>query len=241
MRLGFVIAALALLCGAPATAQPKDDLIDRLSVDQLMRISTLPPARLIEMRCAGYGQWLVANRPGDAKSPARPAAARLSTAVQTAIANDAEIPADLAGDLLASVAVEAGKKLGDEGEPAFAAEVQPCASLYAAAASPEPLKLHPLATPSVVSPVLASCYAQYRLAASLSSADEAGDLNASANKARELALWGNDGDARTAAEAALEAEFRATKAAPQADQEAGMMRLIMCQPMMAEAAKGKVR
>ena len=237
MRLGFVIAALGLLCGTPATAQPKDDLMDRLSVDQLMRISTLPPARLIEMRCAGYGQWLAANRRGGAKSPARPAADRLSADVQAAIANDAELPADLAGELLAAIAVEAGTKLSDEGEAAFAAEVEPCAPLYAAAASPEPLKLHPLASPSVVSPVLASCYGQYRLAASLSEGEEAGDLTANADRARELALKGKEGAARAAAEAALAAESHAAAEAPQADQEAGMMRLIMCQPMMAEAAK----
>ena len=81
-------------------------------------------------------------------------------------------------------------------------EVEACAPLYVAAASPEPLKLHPLAMPSVVSPALASCYAQYRLAAGLSNPEEAGDLNANADRARQLALKGKEGTARAAAEAA---------------------------------------
>lgn len=211
--------------------------MERLSVDQVMRLATLSPARISEMHCAGLGRWLASNRAGGAKSPAKAAADRLFNEVQTAIANDAELPADLAGELLASVGVEAGKKASEDGA-AFAAEVESCAPLFAAAASPEPLKLHPLAAASAVSPALASCYAQYRLAASMSEGEEAAGLNADADRARTLALKGKDDTARAAAEAALEAELAATKAAPKAEQEAGMMRLIMCQPVMAAAAKG---
>lgn len=243
MKSGSIFATLALLSSAPVIGQPapsNDDFMDRFSIDQIMRLSTLPSARIAEMHCAGVGQWLVANRPAAAKSPSRPAADRLSAEVKAAIANDAELPADLAGELLASVAVEAGKK-ADEEATAFAAQVDSCAPLYAAAASHDPLKLHPLAASSVVSPALASCYAQYRLAASLSDGGEASDLNASADRARNLALKGKDGTARKAAEAALEAELRATRAAPRADQDAGMMRLIMCQPVMAAAAKGSAQ
>lgn len=239
MKLVSSAVSLALLAGAPANAQPakpNDDVMERLSIDQVMRLSTLSPARITEMRCAGFGQWLVANRPDGAKSPTPAAAARLSAQVGAAIANDAELPADLAGDLVASVALEADSKAKEE-EAAFNAEVEACAPLYAAAASPEPIKLHPLAAASVVSPALASCYAQYRLAASLSEGEEASGLNADADRARTLALKGKDGAGRSAAEAALEAEFLAAKAAPKADQEAGMMRLIMCQPVMAVAAK----
>jgi hypothetical protein len=239
MKSVLIIAALASMCAVQALAQPvepKDGLMDRLSVDQIMRLSTLPPARIAEMRCAGFGHWLVAHRPRDAKSPNSAAADRLSAEVAAAIANDAELPADVAKELVASIAGEA-----DKGETAFSAEVSACTSLYAAAASPGSLKLHPLAAASVVSPALASCYAQYRFAASLSEGGEASDLNANADKARELALVGKEGAARAAAEAALDAEFGATKAAPQPEQEAGMMRLIMCQPVMAAAAKEDVK
>ena len=227
----MIVAASVLLGAVPASAQPAEpesDLMERLSFDQIMRLSTMSPARIAEMRCAGFGQWLVANRPDAAKSPTRAAADRLSAEVQAAIANDAELPADIAGELVAAVALEA---------EAFDTEVETCAPLYAAAASSGPIKLHPLAAASVVSPALASCYAQYRLAASLSEGDEVGDLKANADRARELALRGKDGDVRAAAEAELEAEFLATAAAPRGEQEAGMMRLIMCQPMMASAAK----
>ena len=239
MKLRLIVAASVLLGAVSASAQPvepQSDLMERLSIDQVMRLSTMSPARISEMRCAGFGQWLVRNRPDGAKSPTRAAADRLSAEVQAAIANDAELPADLAGELVASVALEAEWKAKEEAA-AFDAEVETCAPLYAAAASSGPIKLHPLAAGSVVSPPLASCYAQYRLAASLSDASEVGDLNANADRARDLALKGKDGAARAAAEAALEAEFNATKAAPQGEQEAGMMRLIMCQPVMASIAK----
>jgi hypothetical protein len=238
MRLGSIVAALALLGGMPANAGSNGDLAERLSMEQTLRLATLSPARISEMRCAGFGQWLAINRPGGKNSPTSAAADRLSAEVQAAIANDAELPADLVHELVASLSAEAKAKIADEGETAFARDVEACAPLYAAAAQPEPLKLHPLARPSVVSPALASCYAQYRLAAAVSSPEQAGDLNANAEKARQLALKGKEGAARAAAEAALESELRATKATPQADREAGMMRLIMCQPLMATAAGG---
>jgi hypothetical protein len=239
MKLRLIVAASVLLGAVSASAQPvepESDLMERLSIDQVMRLSTMSPARISEMRCAGLGQWLVRNRPDGAKSPTRAAADRLSAEVQAAIANDAELPADIAGELVAAVALEAEGKAKEE-PAAFDTEVETCAPLYAAAASSGPIKLHPLAAASVVSPALASCYAQYRLAASLSEGDEVGDLKANADRARELALRGKDGDVRAAAEAELEAEFLATAAAPRGEQEAGMMRLIMCQPMMASAAR----
>jgi len=238
MKLKLTVAASVLLGAVPAAgqpAEPKTNVMEQLSVDQVMRLATMPPARIAEMRCAGFGQWLAANRPGGATSPTHAAADRLSAEVQAAIANDAELPADIAGELVASVALEAEGKAKEEAA-AFDTEVETCAPLYAAAASSGPIKLHPLATPSVVSPALASCYAQYRLAASLSGRDEAGDLKANADRARELALKGKSGDARIAAEAALEAEFHSAEAAPRGEQEAGMMRLIMCLPLMASAA-----
>ena len=117
MKSGSIFATLALLSSVPVIGQGSpsdDDLMERLSIDQVMRLSTLPPARIAEMHCAGAGQWLVANRPVAAKSPTRRAADRLSVEVKAAIANDAELPADLAGELLASVMVEAGKKAGEE-------------------------------------------------------------------------------------------------------------------------------
>lgn len=240
MKLISSAAALALLCGAPASAQPKDDLMERLSVDHVMRLATLSPARISEMQCAGLGQWLAANQPDGARSPTRAAADRLFSEVQAAIANDTEIPADIVGELLTSLSAEAGPKTGED-ERVFAAQVENCAPLFVAAGSPGALKLHPLAAATVVSPALASCYAQYRLAASMTEGEEAAGLNADADRARSLALKGKDDAARAAAEAALEAEYLATKAAPKADQEAGMMRLIMCQPVMAAAAKGNAK
>ena len=238
MKSVMIVGALSLIVSASLSAQPvkEGDPLNRVGVDQLMRMSTLSPARITEMRCAGYGQWLAANRPTNPKSPSRSAAARLSAEVQAAIANDAELSTEDAHDLLAAIAMDAGLKVKDEGEAALLAEVGRCTPLYAAAASPAPLKLHPLAVPSVVSPVMASCYAQYRLAGTLSDGEEAKDFTSNANKAHELAVKDKSGAALAAAEAALEAEFNALKAAPDTDKEAGMMRLIMCQPAMQAAA-----
>lgn len=194
------------------------------------------------MRCAAFGRWLAAHRPNDPKSPTRAAADRLSDQVRAAIANDAELPVDLAEALLAAYALEDGSSAADKGESGKAAEVDSCTSLYAAAASSAPLKLHPLAAPSVVSPGLASCYAQYRLAATHSVGDEAAELTANADRAYSLGLKGKSGKARVAAEAALEAEFQAVKGASQDDPQAGMMRLIMCQPLIqAASATGGAR
>lgn len=240
MKLASIVGALSLVVSNPLSAQPVKegaDVMDRLSVDQLMRLSTLPPARITEMRCAGFALWLATNRPTSPKSPTRSAADRLSADVQTAIANDADLSIATAHELLAAIATDAGLKVNEEGEVALFAEVHRCKSLYAAAASPAPLRLHPLAGPSTVNPALASCYAQYRLAATLSDGEEAKGLNASANEAHELAVKDKSGAARAAAEAALEAEFHALEAAPEADKQAGMMRLIMCQPAMQRAAR----
>jgi hypothetical protein len=233
-----MVGALSLIVSTPLSAQPvkEVDPMSVLGVDQLMRVSTLSPARITEMRCAGYGQWLAANRPTNAKSPTRSAAARLSAEVEAAIANDAELSAKDTRDLVAAIAMDAGLKVKDEGDAVLLAEVDSCRPLYSAAASPAPLKLHPLAVPSVVSPAMASCYAQYRLAATLSDGEEAKDFTASANKAHELAVKDKSGAPLAAAEAALEAEFNDLKAAPDSDKQSGMMRLIMCLPAMQEAA-----
>ena len=56
MRL--IVAASVLLGAVPASAQPAEpesDLMERLSFDQIMRLSTMSPARIAEMRCAGFG------------------------------------------------------------------------------------------------------------------------------------------------------------------------------------------
>jgi hypothetical protein len=240
MKLAMIIGALILVISAPLSARPakvSGDVMDRLSVDQLMRLSTLPPARIAEMRCAGFGLWLAENLPTSPKSPTRPAVDRLSADVEAAIANDADLPIETAHELVAAIAADAGIKAKDEGEQALLAEVDRCGSLYAAAASPARLKLHPLAVASVVNPALASCYAQYRVAAKHSDGEEAKALNASANEARDLAVKNKSDAARAAAEVSLEAEFRALEAASETDRQAVMMRLIMCQPAMDRAAR----
>jgi hypothetical protein len=240
MKLALIIGGLNLVISAPLSAGPakmSGDAMDRLSVDQLMRLSTLPPARIAEMRCAGFGLWLAENLPTSPKSPTRPAVNRLSAGVEAAIASDAALSIETAHELVAAIAMDAGIKARDEGEQALFAEVDRCGSLYAAAASPAPLKLHPLAVPSIVNPALASCYAQYRVAAKHSDGEEAKALNASANEARDLALKNKSGATRAAAEASLEAEFLALEAAPENDKQAAMMRLIMCQPAMDRVAR----
>jgi hypothetical protein len=88
MKLALIIGGLNLVISAPLSAGPakmSGDAMDRLSVDQLMRLSTLPPARIAEMRCAGFGLWLAENLPTSPKSPTRPAVNRLSAGVEAAM------------------------------------------------------------------------------------------------------------------------------------------------------------
>jgi len=229
MKLLLVAAALLSQAGSEAA-----DVMGRLTLDQLMRISALPPARVNEMHCAALALWLDHKRPDHRFALPRAETARLTSEVAAAIANDAELPKDLAEQFLAVTEAE------PEGKIAEAADVEqvirdlarPCDALFKEARDGMPLPLHPLANSSVVSPSLATCYALYKAAASRAEGDEAVKLGRDAEKAAELALQGKNGAARDAAEVALAAEAEAALKAPVAKPEAEMMRLVMCVPYL---------
>lgn len=229
MKLLVMVAALLLQAENEA-----DELVKRMTLDQLMRISALPPARVQEMHCAALALWLNQNHPDHRFALPGAEAARLANQVGAAIANDAEMPEELARDFVRVLVIEPDGKIGERTDPKYETAIGelalPCDKLFGEAREGKTLSLHPLAKPSVVSPALATCYALYKAAASRAKGDEAVKLGRDADRAAELALQGKDGAARTAAEAALASEAVAALKAPEGEPGAEMMRLVMCVP-----------
>ena len=243
MKLTAALVAMSLMQGAGTLGDHiEKDLgpLERMTLDQLIRISTMPPARISEMHCAALAVWLDQNQPRHAFALPAGEAARVATAVSAAIANDAELPADIARDFVAALTDEPGARINE----ASAAQRDgiigdlsaPCKPLFSAANEGKPLPLHPLAKPSVVSPALATCYALYKAAASRADSEEAARLDRDADRAAELALRGKEGAERAAAEAVLAFEAAAALQAPTQELEAKMMRLVMCVPHLRGAA-----
>ena len=221
---------LALLAQQPASVSSAQ-LVDDLTMDQLLRLAALPPARLAEARCAGFARWQVQNEAPRALSGAT--VDELVDSVGSAVAHDAELGPAQGRAMVEEFAAEFAADLAPLGPAeraqAVAKEETACSALLADARDSR-LSLHPLANRAIVDPALASCYGQYQAAAARASGQEAVNLKRDADAAAELALAGKDGKARDAAMAALSAEAASAAASRPGGPESEMMRLVMCQP-----------
>lgn len=227
MKVALVVA---LLLGANPGGK---SVLDELTLSQTMRLSTMAPARLTEARCAGLARWQVEQEPSDAL-PAEKVEA-LTAAVTAAVSNDAGITQAQARafvgvyvDELDGQKAERTPADWDSWRQAYENECAP----FQSAARQGKVVLHPLANAAVIDPALVSCYGQYRAAAARASGAEAAALSRDAERAAGMALKGKEGKARVAAHAALATEAKAALKAPKSAEEATMMRLIVCQPVL---------
>lgn len=247
MKSVAMVAALAMLQPPPAPSpfdQPMgelrgekgDGVLDRLSLNQMMRLTALPPARLNEMKCAGVTRWS-----GSTAWPAFALTDRqradFANRVASALAHDVEMDRGIAVGLINKFAEEPPYQQKQGKLVAWRAEMErDCAGLLARVRSGA-YELAPLARPSVINPTLATCYARYTIAADAATDPaEATGLRATAAKAEALALAGKAGDALAAAKAAL-ADRLALGRDEKMTGEGGEMMLVMCIPAMDVAAR----
>lgn len=142
---------MLLLMGALAALQPVDaaqpafdkpiselagkasaDPVDRLSINQLLRLSSLPPARIAEMKCAGLTGWSGAK---DMPALALDDASRkvFADKVVAAVARDTDIDAAIVAGLITKYADEPDYRKQQGEWPAYDAEIQrDCAPMIAA-------------------------------------------------------------------------------------------------------------
>lgn len=213
---------------------------------QLMRIASLDETRLREARCAG----LFAFKAGRGQFPAA-ASAGFARSVAAAVANDADLPPDLAQAFVDQYADEVASrqaKLPEDGARAdLAAAEAECAALADALARGQAPALAPLVDRGLVDPTFATCHALYSVAADKASAADRPGLQKLADRAAALALGQRSGEDRDRAARALadavaaereEAALAARSGRDAAgDQQRAMMRLVACLPMMEKAAK----
>lgn len=212
-----------------------DSPLDRLSLNQMLRFSTLPAARLNEFKCAGIVNWAGSKQwpklaLGDEQRT------QLVDRVIDALANDVEIDRQIAVDLVARYSEEPPyrEKQGELKE--YRAEMErDCAALVEQARAGL-IQLHPLAASSVVNTTLATCYARYTVAADAKRGEEAVGLRATAEKAKTLALAGKTGPDLDKAQAALANLLAEERKVVRTEDKADMMQLVMCLPAM-DAAK----
>lgn len=221
---------------AGGAEDPNRNVMDRFSLDQMMRIATLPPERIEELRCSALATWIDTNAPKQTLALPAGKATELAAAVAAAVANDAAIPKDLATEFVGAATAELDG-LGSEPSETKRGEMmavlaQPCQPLFSVARAGAPFKLHPYADRSVVSPNLASCYGFYRAAAAWSLPEDAAKLLQQADRVAQQAMKGKEGTSRTAIETALASEAARAIAAKRMDSEQEMMRLILCQSFL---------
>lgn len=206
--------------------------LDELTMGQLLKLTTMPSARLSQIQCTGYALWL--RRTG---KPALPNE-RLN-AIHARLGEDAanfgEMNLDVGLAFVALYAEEAEEKKRSLSADDFAdwrtSEDTRCGAFFKAAGNGS-LALRPLVPASVIDPRLNGCHASYRAAAARSKGDESAALSRQADRAAALALDGKSGTALTAARMALAEEAAATAVAPLLDPESEMMQLTLCVPML---------
>jgi hypothetical protein len=218
-----------------------DDPLDRLSLNQMMRMAALPPQRMLEFQCAGIANW-----PGSRAWPVFTLTdtqrSTFVAAVVAAFANDLEIEKSVAGDLIAAYAQEPPYREAKGELQSYRAEVERDCGALMGQLRAGTYQLSPLAQPSVVNTTLATCYARYTVAAGRTKDKaEAESLRATAAKAEELALVGKQGEALAAARAALAAQVEANSAGDSSADEGDMMRLVMCLPAIDAAKKEQAK
>jgi hypothetical protein len=221
------------------TGEKGDDPLDRMSLNQMMRMSTLPDARLREFQCAGVANAQAARTwPIFALSDGQ--RAEFVDRVAGALATDMEMEKDIAVDLIGKFSEEPPHRESKGELAAWRAEMEGnCSGLIARVRSGT-YDLHPLAQPSVVNETLATCHVRYVLAAEEAEAkndeEEAKGLRATAARAETLALNGKEGEALAKARDALAKRLAAARVDPVSAHGDDMMRLVMCLPAM-DAAK----
>lgn len=235
------IAAAVILAAAFQPAERPLRAND-LPFEQIMSLASMPSARISEMQCGGYGQWMAKQEPPPAGAPTRAEAERLATEVARRIALDTAIPAPSTRAFVDEYSREIGFRVArseDGGKVIVAEKIGQCASLFAgfrsAGASNEIAGLTPAGLPAPVNTGLAACYARYSLAATKATGEEAERHAKQAERARSMALAGKDGDALARAEAALAAAVIDETRTAAIDGEESMMRLVICLPLLAEA------
>lgn len=209
--------------------------LDRMSLNQMMRLSTLPKARLRELQCAGVSRW--------AGSQAWPVfaldastKADFESRVANAVAHDLEMERELAVALIDQYAEEVPYHTAKGDLDSWRHEVESDCTDILSAIRARTYQLSPLAEPTVVDTTLATCYARYSVAAERTDGEEADGLLATAAKAEALALNGKQGEALAKAKAALAAQIAAERAAGRGDENAEMMQMVICIPAL-EGAK----
>lgn len=142
---------ILLLIGALTVAQPidaaqptfdkpigelagkaSDDPVDQLSINQLLRLSSLPSARIAEMKCAGLTGWSGAK---DVPALALDNASRkiFADKVVAAVARDTDIDPAIVADLITKYADEPDYRKQQGEWPAYDTEIQrDCAPMIAA-------------------------------------------------------------------------------------------------------------
>lgn len=240
-----VIAAVIAQQSAPSVfdqpiGQLREDKLDgpleRLSLNQMMRLTALPAARMLEFQCAGLARWQ-GSQDWPAFALPEVARAKFIDDVVGALANDVEIDREVALALVAGFEREPPYR-EEKGElPAYRAEMEgKCAGLIADVRAGT-YRLAPPVSPSVVNPTLASCYARYTVAAEGAEPDEAKALGETAARAQSLVLMHKAGDELAQAQSALAEGLAAARAEKSPQSEEEMMRLVICLPAMAAAEK----
>lgn len=214
-----------------------DDVLDRLTMNQMMRLAALPPERMRELQCAGIASWSGSQAwPGFALTSEQ--RRQFVDRVAAAFAHDLQVEQDLAAGLIAKYAEEPPHRANKGELPAYRAEMErDCEGLMRRVQSGT-YDLAPLAAPAVVDTTLATCYVRYTLAAEQAATpEEAAGLRATAARAERMALAGKTAAALDAARAALAAQLAATRSKPGSSDEQDMMRLVMCLPAIEAASR----
>lgn len=226
--------------GELTNEKASDDPLDRMSLNQMMRMTTLHVARMRELKCAGVANW-----PGSKDWPvfAVTDAQRSDfiDRVATAFAHDLEMDRPIAKALIGKFSEEPPYREKEGDLPEWRAEMEKDCSALMAEVRTGSYQLYPLAQPSVVNDTLATCYARYTLAAERSDAakqqEEAKGLRGTAAKAEALALAGKEGEALDKAREALAKRVDEERGEPMTADGDDMMRLVMCLPAMDAAKK----
>lgn len=250
-----VIAIIAALSAAQTPAgpsnfdRPMSELrteratgpLDRMSLNQMMRMATLSEARLNELKCAGVANW-----PGSKGWPTFKLTdaqrAEFVDRVAAALAHDVEMEADIAAGLIEAYSEEPPYQEKQRRLDRWRAEVEKSCTDVMAHVRSGTYQLAPLAQPSLINATLAACYVRYTLAAEAAhDEDEAKGLRATAARAEAQALAGKEGEALAKARVALADRLAASRNETMATDGAEMMKLVMCLPAMESAAKEQLK
>lgn len=221
--------------------EKSDDTLDRMSLNQIIRMSALPPVRMREFQCAGVANWS-GSKAWPAFVLTEDGRSAFVDQVAVAFAHDLKMEKAVAVDLIARFSEEPPYRKQKGELSAWRAEMERnCADLIAKVRNGT-YQIAPLAQPWLVDSTLANCYARYLIAAETAKDErESKELRATASRAAILALAGKQGDALTKARAALDQQFAEARADKLTADGDDMMRLVMCLPAMEAAAREQAK